>query len=76
MMSLFKHDCKTDGHRFEERYDLIDGRGKNEFTAEGIKGYQAREMMEALKDKYYIHDVCVRCGDLIERNGSYTKRRE
>ena len=49
------------GHKFEARYDT----GLPTGTIKGFKGTVIQ--MESLKDKKYIHDICTRCGQLIER---------
>lgn len=62
--SRFNHDCITDGHRFEARYDtepqLTDLKGS-------MSGYMAETLIRASAKKTYIWDICVRCGKTIKR---------
>lgn len=51
-------------HKFEARYDL----GPADLSRfESISGRGAGSFMEKLRQKTYVHDVCVRCGALVER---------
>lgn len=58
--------CKSwMGHNFEARYDIGE---PNLSVFKSFSGFQVAEMMEALKPKKYVHDVCTRCGAIVERN--------
>lgn len=47
-------------HQFEPRYDTT--------MPDDIEGFEGTlRAMESLKDKIYVRDVCVRCGQTIER---------
>lgn len=48
-------------HRFEPRYDT-----KMPAGMESIKATSSA-YLEAVKDKTYVRDVCVRCGETVER---------
>lgn len=49
------------GHKFEARYNTSSP------TLQTAKGEPKSlpELLEASKAKKYIHDVCVRCGDIV-----------
>lgn len=49
------------GHMFEARYSTKLPREKIEMTGGNIRA------LEAIKDKIYERDICVRCGHVIER---------
>lgn len=51
-------------HKFEPRYDL-GAANLSRFTS--IEGIGVGSFMEKLRPKTYVHDVCVRCGDTINR---------
>lgn len=64
-MSLFRHNCKKQGHKFEARYDykydykfpdLMEGVTR-------VSGYR----IEDVKEKVYICDICIYCGKTIYR---------
>ncbi len=52
------------GHKFEARYDMgaPDLSRFIKFNTENV-----REFMESMKPKTYVHDICVRCGQIVER---------
>ena len=60
-MSLFKHNCKTDGHNFQPRYDEKP-RDCN-FKAERLGSDKIRDI---LTYKVYVHDVCQYCGKITK----------
>lgn len=52
------------GHKFVARYDL----GAPDLSwFRSFSGYGVNEMIEKMKPKTYVHDVCVRCGQIVER---------
>lgn len=54
----------TGHHKFEPRYDL----GPADLSAfESISGYGTGSIFEKMRSKTYVRDVCVRCGETIER---------
>ena len=61
------HNCKAHGHRFEGRYDCK--LPPLEFTK--LSG--AADAIEALKDKIYVHDICIYCGKIIDRGSGLSK---
>ena len=59
-MNIF---CKHLGHKYRPRYNSsLDGSINN---AGGISA----SMVEALKTKVYVHDVCERCGNVVNNKG-------
>ena len=48
-------------HEYEPRYDLVMPPKLANFGFAGPAG------IEAFKNKVYIHDICVRCGDVVKR---------
>lgn len=52
------------GCKFEARYDLGPADLSN---FESISGCGAGSFMEKLRQKTYVHDVCVRCGEVVKR---------
>lgn len=54
------------GCNFEPRYDLSPA---DISRFESIKG-NAAPLLEALRSKTYVHDICVRCGRVVERNAA------
>ena len=66
-MSLFRrrpHDCIVDGHCFEARYDE---RPDREFRMEG-RWMTVDAVRKLIVIRTYVHDVCVHCGKIIDRN--------
>lgn len=59
------HDCSVHGHKFEARYDYK-GPGMNA-KVKTIDPQDAIDFMRAAGDSTYIKDVCVYCGQSIER---------
>lgn len=55
--------CSEGVHRFEPRYDTT---WPPNFVPSKITGY-APEMIEGMKNKVYVQDVCVRCGTIRKR---------
>ena len=53
------------GHRYEERYDEIPM--PTDFTKVEVEGIRASGFRELMIRRVYIHDICVRCGDVIMR---------
>ena len=64
MMGIFKHDCNKDGHQFEARYSYempaID------IPPARMSHAQFLAIIESIKTKKYIHDICVKCGKIVE----------
>lgn len=52
------------GHKFVARYDL-GARDLSRFIK--FNTYDMNGFIEAMKPKTYVHDVCVRCGQIVER---------
>lgn len=48
-------------HRFEARYDTKLSSAMTEIKA------TSPAYLEAAKDKAYVRDICVRCGETVER---------
>lgn len=51
------------GHKFEPRYDLK----MPASFAERLTHAPSGHLVEALKDRTYVHDICVRCGMIRTR---------
>ena len=60
---MFKHDCQKNGHRYEPRYDL----GKADLSAFKSFSGMRNKSLELFRTKTYVHDICVRCGDVVKR---------
>jgi len=58
-MSIFKHNCKTDGHRFVARYDEKPNPEVKNYRMEGLDAHSLRRMLIL---NIYIHDICEYCG--------------
>lgn len=50
-------------HKFQPRFDL----GPSTWKPESYVGFRAAEHIEAYREKIYVHDICVRCGKIINR---------
>ncbi len=64
MNFLFKK-CGDNNHRFEPRYDVkpnIKTFKQGDNTAEEVVS-----MLNAVSEKKYVHDICVRCGKIVNR---------
>ena len=62
-MGWFSHDCKTDGHRTEARYNRV-------FPEAFMKRLTKMSGdVDSLKIDVYVHDICVRCGEIFDRDG-------
>lgn len=68
-MSLFNnifgaqyHICGNSNHRFEPRYHL-----KFPERMSNIKTWDGGNV-ESLKEKIYVHDVCVYCGKVAKKD--------
>jgi len=58
-MSIFK-TCKDGVHSYEPRYD-------EKYNPEVIKLFETMDgNVKQLRDETYIHDICVRCGDVVK----------
>lgn len=52
------------GHNFEARYDV----GEPNFSSfKSLRVDDYPTLIEAMKPKTYVHDVCTRCGATVER---------
>lgn len=59
--------CKTfGGHHYEPRYDEV----PLDITAKSIKSHNCdvNELRSLFVRRLYVKDICVRCGDVVERN--------
>ena len=61
-------------HRFEPRYDERVDTAAAEALAEAIKNpnnitgdIMTSELVAELKDRTYVHDVCTKCGAVVQR---------
>lgn len=58
------------GHKFEARYST----SRPHITADQlfwVGGYlRGAEVLEASKTRVYQHDICVRCGHVVERKSA------
>jgi len=61
---MFRHNCQKHGHRYEARFDKRFPVGIMDRLA---KTGNIPEIIEAMKETIYIHDLCTRCGHVIER---------
>lgn len=52
------------GHKFVARYDIGEP-DLSMFTS--LKTRDMSGFVESMKPKTYVHDVCVRCGQIVER---------
>lgn len=63
---MFKHNCNKENHKYEARYDE-----RPMASLEGFK-YKGCEDMNEIRQlfifKTYVHDICVRCGNIVMRN--------
>lgn len=58
------------GHKFEARYDeMKDAAAAADIKAEGVSAQALTDLMETRRNikKIYVHDVCIRCGQIIKR---------
>lgn len=63
-MSLFKHNCETDGHKFEARYDENPA-DLNDFSMKG--SFSIGDTRSLMYYKSYVHDICTKCGKIINK---------
>ncbi|KKM72783.1 hypothetical protein LCGC14_1417080 [marine sediment metagenome] len=62
-MNLFK-GCKDGVHKFEARYD----KAPADLSAfKKLKGDDVGPVLEKLRHVTYVRDVCVLCGETVER---------
>jgi hypothetical protein len=59
------NECKPGKHKFEPRYDRVDSPYTRTINTETIN---PKAIIEALKDKIYIYDICVRCGKTVRKD--------
>lgn len=62
------------GHKFEGRYDKGPAAGKYHVTNASEAHIEA--IAERLRPVTYVHDICVRCGHVIEPNVEITNSAE
>jgi len=55
-------------HRFEARYDTSAAK-LSQLSSFRIDGIDAAGILRQMRDVTYVRDVCVRCGEVIERDG-------
>lgn len=60
-MSWFKHNCATDGHDFQPRF--------NEKPNPKFSGSGEEMLKMFLYYKVYIYDICTKCGQKITKPG-------
>ena len=51
------------GHKFEARYQKSAAKTPSIGEARG----NIVEILEAFRDVTYVHDICVRCGEIVRR---------
>jgi len=56
-----KNKCEKKGHKYKPRYDKKFPHGLT-----NIRGYDDGTI-NALKEIIYVRDICVRCGETVER---------
>jgi len=54
---------KGKAHQFEPRYSLG---GVNGFETEGVPPDLYIKMVQSLRSKTYVYDICVKCGKIIK----------
>jgi hypothetical protein len=60
--------CEDGVHKFEARYDLSEPKF-GEIPWSGMKSFSmAPTVVEKMRRRIYVRDVCVRCGKVIERD--------
>jgi hypothetical protein len=52
------------GHKFEGRYDQ---EPSHLIAGAKVEGPRLSEVIDAFRKRTYVRDVCVRCGETIER---------
>ena len=52
------------GHRYEARYDEVP---IHKLILEGVTGASPEQIRRMAIYSVYVHDICVRCGDVITR---------
>lgn len=63
-MSWFTHDCKKHGHRYEGRFDSV---FPSALIPANTASFKLGPGSVVPYERHYVCDVCVRCGDRIER---------
>jgi hypothetical protein len=58
------------GHKYEARYDEVPNELMNGRKMQFGHGYETHAIRELLIVRVYVQDVCVRCGDVIPRQGT------
>ena len=69
----FSKSCRDGVHKFQPRYDLSEPKIPWEQLAEISIGPSA---VDRLRVKTYVRDVCVRCGEVIERDSEVIPMRK
>ena len=64
-------DCQELGHKFEPRYNEVwpDGMESASIQSihfDGTTNEGSQYTIAACKNKIYIHDICVRCGEIVK----------
>lgn len=63
---MFKQDCNKNGHRFEARYDITQP------DLSWIAAMKSKGSFEIAPNKKYIHDICTRCGFIMQKSTQKT----
>ena len=62
------HQCEKHGHRYEQRFDeMIDPRLDRHLIKAMMSSPYQRPEIGRVKVRIYVKDICVHCGDVIER---------
>lgn len=69
-MSIFKHRCDNNNHRFEARYSY--GASTIEIETKYTSVAALERLLDSFRSKTYIYDICIHCGK-IAINSRLTK---
>lgn len=61
---MFNHNCDKHGHKFEARYNIIPPSAESLGGVNGTAGGVAL-FIEKLTKEEYIHDICTKCGKIV-----------
>lgn len=53
-------------HKFTPRYDYGAAQGLERIRVEGLQAI--KDIIEAMRPRTYVRDVCERCGETVERD--------
>lgn len=67
-------DCKTYGHFYQARYEKrlpehLKNASNITLEVTGAHG-KMPDMSDLILEIHYIHDICIKCGKIVERKGS------